>query len=136
MLIMSEGHKKQIIDHAFSDYPNECCGIVAGTGDRSAKVYPVTNTARSPKRYLMDAQEQLNAMLDARDNSWDILGLYHSHPRSAAYPSYTDVRLAIQGGWTDVCFLLVSLQDQEEPQLRAFDIRQNDTIVERVLRIV
>ena len=135
MLTIPGRHARRIIDHALREYPNECCGIVAGNDGRSERVYPITNAARSPKRYLMDAQEQLDAMRDVRDNGWEILGFYHSHPRSAAYPSNTDVRLAIQNGWTDVRYLLVSLQDREAPQLRVFEIHPNGVIVGGALRI-
>ena len=108
-----------MIAHALEEDPNECCGILSGpTGDGAiARLYRVTNTAHSPYRYLMEPQEQLNAMLDSDRNGWDILAFYHSHTHSPAYPSPTDVRMAQESGWMgpDIRYILVSLEDKANP---------------------
>ncbi len=132
---IASDHARQIIDHMAREIPNECCGIVAGTGRRSSHVYAITNSARKPDRYLMDAQEQLDAMLDAERNGWDLLAFYHSHPSTAPYPSQMDVKMALQSGWLDVYYVLASLENADAPELRAFSIEQSGDIVERPLAI-
>ena len=84
----------------------------------SPRLYRITNTAHSPYRYLMQPQEQLNAMLDSDRNGWDVLAFYHSHTHSAAYPSATDVRMAQESGWIGeyVIYVLVSLEDKSRPR--------------------
>ena len=135
MLRISESHAQQIIDHARQEDPNECCGVVASADGKSTHVYRITNTARNPSRYLMDPQEQLSAMLDAEKKGWDLMGFYHSHPRSEAYPSQVDVRMALESGWLDVHYLLVSLRDEQDPQIRAFNIEEDGSIVELGLEV-
>ena len=44
-------------------------------------------------------------------------------PRSAAYPSQTDVNLA---AYPDAVYVIVSLQDAENPELRGFWIRDGE----------
>ena len=93
MLRMEKAHADQMVAHSLEEDPNECCGILTGTDDVVSKVHRITNTARSPFRYLMDPQEQLNVMLESERSGHDILAFYHSHTHSPAYPSPTDVRV-------------------------------------------
>lgn len=136
MLSISEQHADELIAHALKDNPNECCGILAGKDDVVRRLYRVTNTERSPRRYLMNPQEQLNAMLDSERNGWEMLAFYHSHTRGPAYPSQTDVRMALESGWLDVYYVIVSLQDEASPQIRAFHILEGGEIVEDEFRVV
>ena len=132
MLTIGRGFADEMITHSKEEDPNECCGILAGKDDRVAKLYRITNTVASPVRYLMDPQEQLRAMLDADANGWDVMAFYHSHTHSPAYPSPTDVRMAQQSGWLgdDVYYILVSLEDKANPQIRAFRIMESGDILE------
>jgi proteasome lid subunit RPN8/RPN11 len=108
-----------LIEHARSDFPYEVCGLLAGIGGRLTRHYRIPNAARSMTFYNMDARELLAAMNDMDDNEWDLLGIYHSHTHTEAYPSATDVELAF---YADAVYLIVSLQDRERPVVRAFDI--------------
>ena len=136
MLRIEQRHVSEMIAHAIQDDPNECCGILAGKDEVISQLYRVTNTAHSPYRYLMDPQEQLNAMLDSERKGWDLLAFYHSHTHTQAYPSPTDVRMALQSGWIDVYYILVSLEDRDDPQIRAFHISDEGDIVEEEFEVV
>ena len=136
MLRIEQRHASEMIAHAIEDDPNECCGILAGKDQAVSHLYRVTNTAHSPYRYLMDPQEQLNAMLDSERKGWDLLAFYHSHTHTQAYPSPTDVRMALQSGWIDVYYILVSLEDRDDPQIRAFHISDEGDIVEEEFEVV
>ena len=83
----------------------------------------------------MDPQEQLRAMLECDRNGWDIMAFYHSHTHSPAYPSQTDVRMALQSGYLDEHYVLVSLQDPVAPVIRAFKIDESGAITEHPLQI-
>ncbi len=137
MLRMEKEHADQMVAHSIQEDPNECCGILTGSDDAVSKVYQVTNTARSPYRYLMDPQEQLNVMLESERSGQEILAFYHSHTHSPAYPSPTDVRMAQQSGWLgdDVFYILVSLEDRDDPAIRTFRIQEDGEIVEKKLEI-
>lgn len=112
----------QIVAHAREDAPNECCGMIGGADGRAATIYPATNAEASPLRYSIDAKEQFDLMRRIEDAGEELVGIYHSHTRSPAYPSQTDVNLA---GWPDAVYLIVSLQDPEAPQVRGFWIRDS-----------
>ena len=125
-----------MIAHALEEDPNECCGILAGNNEIVSQQYRITNTAASPYRYLMDPQEFLNADRDSEKNGWEQLAFYHSHTHSAAYPSQTDVRMALESGWLEIYYVLVTLEDKENPGVRAFHITENGDIVEEGIEFV
>ncbi|GBD11116.1 CysO-cysteine peptidase [bacterium HR23] len=108
-----------IIDHARRDDPLEACGALAGQGSHARRVYPLTNTMRSPYRYMTDPKELYRAIKDAEKSGMEIIAFYHSHTHTPAYPSQTDVRLAT---WPEAYYLIVSLQDKASPTVRAFRI--------------
>lgn len=119
MLTLSQALCEQIIAHCRSRYPKEACGLLAGSGGMVAQVYPMANVEDSPIGYVMDPKEQLQMEKRMRRQGQQLVGIYHSHTASAAYPSSVDVRLAIS---PDVSYALVSLQDQARPELKSYRI--------------
>lgn len=112
-----------IIEQAQREHPNEACGLIAGRNHagvaEAVHVYPMTNAERSPVIYRMEPAEQLRVFnhIDAED--LDLVGIYHSHTRSPAYPSSTDVSLAY---YPEAVYLIVSLREMSSPELRGFRI--------------
>ena len=103
--------------------PVEACGILAGSGARVSEFYEMTNADKSTDHFMMDPQEQFAAIKDMRAKSLDMLGIYHSHPASAARPSAEDIRLALTPG---VLYVILSLQGPDEPAVRAFRIEEGE----------
>ena len=99
--------------------PNECCGIIATSDGAVVRVFRATNAEASPVRYSLDPNEQLRITNEIDASDWELGAIYHSHTRSKAYPSQTDVNLAF---YPDALYLIVSLEDPDSPDLRAFRI--------------
>ena len=135
MLSIGKQYADEMVEHSLEEDPNECCGILAGKSDQVLHLYRITNTANSPYRYLMDPQEFLNADLDSERRGWEFVAFYHSHTHSPAYPSMTDVRMALQSGYFDVYYVLVSLENRADPRIRAFHIDESGAITEEELLI-
>jgi len=108
----------EMVAHAREDLPNECCGMVGGADGEARVVIPVVNSAASPLRFEMDPQGQYNALRAIEDDGDELLGIYHSHTKSAAYPSQTDVNQAVS--WPDAIWLIVSLQDADSPDVKGY----------------
>lgn len=125
-----------MIAHARVEDPNECCGVIAGVEGNAGRGYRITNTAASPFRYLMDPQEFLNADKDAESRDMSLVAFYHSHTHSAPYPSDTDVRMALESGWLDPFYILVSLENKDDPEVRLYTITPEGEIVEAEFRVV
>jgi proteasome lid subunit RPN8/RPN11 len=112
-----------IVEHARNEYPNEACGLVIG--DRPAaedgvalRFEATRNRAASPYRYEIDSDDLLRLTIATDDADEVFWAIVHSHVRSPAYPSPTDVTLAL---YPDALYILVSLA-APEPALGAFRI--------------
>ena len=110
-----------IIEQARAEHPNEACGLLAGKNGDATKLYRMTNAERSPVIYRMEPSEQLRVFNEMDDAGLDLVAIYHSHTRSPAYPSTTDVQLAY---YPEAVYLIVSLRDPNKPELRGFKITE------------
>ena len=108
----------EMVAHAREDLPNECCGMVGGANGEASAVIRVENAAASPLRFEMDPQGQYNALKTIEDDGGELLAIYHSHTKSAAYPSQTDVNQAVN--WPDAIYLIVSLEDEGAPDVKGY----------------
>tara|TARA_B100001013_G_scaffold296056_1_gene196520 strand:+ start:205 stop:849 length:645 start_codon:yes stop_codon:yes gene_type:complete len=102
-----------------------------GGGDIATSIVKITNTAKSPYRYQMDPQEFLDADKKADRLDLGIVAFYHSHTHSAAYPSDTDVRLAIESGWIDPYYVLISLENIDAHDIKMYQINVDGTVIEK-----
>jgi proteasome lid subunit RPN8/RPN11 len=111
----------QIVAHAREDAPNECCGLISGADGRATRVYRARNAEESPFRYTIHPTDQLRIMTEIEELGDEIAAIYHSHTKTSAEPSQTDINLA--ENWPDPLYLICSLADPEAPNLRGFAIR-------------
>src|SRR6202040_1345275 len=98
----------------------EACGLIGGdpaTGD-VVRGYPTRNLPASAKLYTDDPREDRRADRDAEARGFEIIGVFHSHTHTDAYPSPTDVAQAPDPGWH---YVLVSLRDIA-PVVRSYRI--------------
>ena len=84
-----------MLQHAHTELPNECCGLLAGVraGDelRVEARYPLINEAASPVEYQSEPRSMFEATKAMRQAGHEILAIYHSHPTSEPTPSRTDL---------------------------------------------
>ncbi len=117
--VIAQGDYDALVRHARASYPNEACALLGGDG-RVEKVYALPNAEASPTFYVVEPKAQLAAMTEMDDRGWELVGIFHSHTFTEAYPSRTDVELA---AYPDAVYLILSLADPGAPRLRAFRIR-------------
>ena len=112
---MTKAQWDELVAHASDDAPNECCGYLRMENGSVAETFRSRNLRASPYGYELDPQS-LFAANDLDDDGHGV-GIYHSHPRSPAEPSQTDINLAHYPHWL---YLIVSLAG--EPEVRAWRI--------------
>jgi proteasome lid subunit RPN8/RPN11 len=117
----------EIVAHAREDVPNECCGMIAGTDGQATRVYRARNAEASPFRYTVDPQDLFKISMEIEERGDEIVAIYHSHTKSPAEPSQTDINLA--ENWPEPLYLICSLAD-DAPDVRAWAI--HDGKVEEV----
>ena len=86
-------------------------------GGAATRVIRATNSEPSPFFYVIDPREQMRIMDAIDDAGEDLVAIYHSHTRSAAFPSRTDVEL---GFFPQTPYLIVSIADRDAPDIRAY----------------
>lgn len=116
-----------IVDHARAGKPEEVCGVVRGRGLAAAEAIPGRNVAAERiENYEVDPQTLLLqfAFEDAGD---EMMGIYHSHPVSVAWPSATDAWNAF---YPECIYFICSLEYDDAPVLRAFRLSPHDLEVD------
>jgi len=107
-----------LVAHARAEAPNECCGMIATHDGEAVRLYRATNAAASPLRYEIDGREQYRIQTEIEERGWDLGAIYHSHTRSAPYPSQTDINLAF---YPESLYVIVGVAGPE-PDIRAYRI--------------
>ena len=110
----------QIIGHCYDSMPEEGCGLLGGPPavGKAVVCYPTGNVAHSARVYTVDPLDHLKADRDAESRGMEIIGVFHSHTHTDAYPSPTDVAQAPDPAWH---YVLVSFRD-EAPVVRSYRI--------------
>lgn len=110
----------EMVAHARDDLPNECCGMVGGSNGTATSVYRARNHFASPLRFGVHPDDLFRiTQKEMPERGEDLVAIYHSHTKSRAYPSQTDLNEA-QHSWPDAIWLIVSLEDSDAPDVKAY----------------
>lgn len=90
-LFLSKSHYSKLIEIARQQAPFEACGIIAGIGQTSQKIYPISNILKSTVEYLMNPEEMVHVFWEIENQHWEPIAFFHSHPASLPLPSQTDL---------------------------------------------
>lgn len=115
---ITAGIAAAIEDHARQEHPAECCGLLSGANGLITDIHRLRNDADKPEtRYFATPEQLFAAMRRIRESGQSLLGVYHSHPRTPAYPSTSDVEMAF---YPEAYYFIISLEPSVD--LRAFKI--------------
>jgi [CysO sulfur-carrier protein]-S-L-cysteine hydrolase len=130
MLLLPVAVHAEIVGHCLGGLPDEACGLLAGdpATQQATVCYPTRNAAASARTYTVDPRDHLRADRDAEARGLEIIGVFHSHTHTDAYPSPTDVAQAPDPSWH---YVIVSLRD-DSPSLRSYRIVDGEIDEERV----
>jgi [CysO sulfur-carrier protein]-S-L-cysteine hydrolase len=114
-VLLRDALRDALIEHARREYPNEACGIVVGDrpaadGGVALRFAATRNEEASPLRYRIHSADLLRLTLETDDANEVFWAIVHSHVRSPARPSPTDIGAA---QYPDALYILVSLSDAE-----------------------
>lgn len=120
MLRLTRDLYVEMVGHCIAGLPDEACGLLGGhAGSGSVeRCYPTRNAAASARVYTVDSLDLLRADRDAERSGLQLIGVFHSHTHTDAYPSPTDVAQAPDPSWH---YVVVSLRDTH-PMVRSYRI--------------
>ena len=118
---LTQSQYVKIVGHCYDGLPDEACGLLLGplNSERITAVRPCRNADASARTYTVDPKDMLAAMRAAEAAGVEIVGVWHSHTHTAAYPSPTDVRQAVDPSW----FYVIVGFAGGAPVLHAYRIR-------------
>jgi [CysO sulfur-carrier protein]-S-L-cysteine hydrolase len=120
VLRLSQDAYARMVGHCYDGLPYEACGLLGGdpVTAKATLCYPTANAAGSARVYTVEPRDHLRADRDAEGQGLELIGVFHSHTHTDAYPSKTDVDQAPDPGWH---YVLVSLRDIA-PVVRSYRI--------------
>ncbi len=111
---------QNLLHHAQLTPEHEVCGLISSQNNIPQRSYPIKNTADKPECFFtLDAQQQIQAMANMRDNNEQLFAIYHSHPTAPAIPSSTDIE---QANYPDALYIIISLNTKGVLELRGYKI--------------
>ena len=135
MLKLTREQLAAMVAHVRAAAPNEGCGMLGGRDGTVCQVFPARNAAASPIRFIIHPADLLEIVRTVEhERDWQIVGIFHSHVASPAYPSATDVAEAefdMGGGelaerYLGAVHVIISLANPAAPDVRGFTIRQGE----------
>ncbi len=131
MLRLTESVYLQMVAHCLDGLPEEACGLLGGSLEPpdATVCYPTRNVAASARVYTVDPLQHLRADRDAESRGLAIIGVFHSHTHTEAYPSPTDVAQAPDPTWH---YVVVSLK-RSPPVVRSYRITGGEVTEEPVV---
>ncbi len=128
-MVIPAAVRDEIVAHARAGLPNEACGILAGVDGRVERFFPAESDEPSPFYYRIESRDQIRIMNELDEAGLDLVGIYHSHTSSPAFPSRTD---AEQAFWPDAVYVIVSLA-RPEADVRGYRIRDMEVTEEELV---
>lgn len=93
-IILSESQKKTLSKHSQNEKPNESCAILFGSKENQKtvvkEIFLTENIDKSPVNFTISNEQLIRCYKTAEEKKMEIVGIFHSHPFSEAYPSETD----------------------------------------------
>jgi len=112
----------EILNHARSNPDEECCGLLAGCDSTIRHAFSARNVADLPAvAYEIAPKELFRLMREIRAAGLELLGIYHSHPKSDNRPSRRDVDRAY---YPDAAYFILSPRADAPQPIRAYSIRE------------
>ena len=89
-IILKQSDKKILAQYSENQKPNEACAILFGKEDEVLDIFFTDNIEESPINFTISNEQLIEAYKIAEDQNVEIVGIFHSHPNSEAFPSNTD----------------------------------------------
>ena len=89
-IILKQADKKMLSQYSENQKPNESCAILFGKNNQVLDVFLTENIDESPVNFTISNKQLIEGYKIAEDKKMDVIGIFHSHPNSDAFPSNTD----------------------------------------------
>ncbi len=89
-ITLSLSDKKILAEYSENQKPNEACALLFGREDRVSDLFLAENIKESPVNFTISDEQLMEGYSIAEEKGTEVIGIFHSHPNSDAFPSDTD----------------------------------------------
>ena len=89
-IILKQSDKKILSQYSENQKPNEACAILFGKNNEVLDIFLTENIDDSPVNFTISNKQLIEGYNIAEQKKMDVIGIFHSHPNSDAFPSNTD----------------------------------------------
>jgi len=89
-IILSQSDKKILSEYSENQKPKESCALLFGNNNKVLDLFLTENIENSPVNFTISNKQLIEGYKIAEDKKLEVIGIFHSHPNSDAFPSNTD----------------------------------------------
>ncbi len=89
-IILSQTDKKILSEYSENQKPNESCALLFGKDNKVSELFLTENIEESPVNFTISNKQLIEGYKIAEEKKVEVVGIFHSHPNSDAFPSNTD----------------------------------------------
>ncbi|MBT8243158.1 MAG: M67 family metallopeptidase [Nitrosopumilus sp.] len=89
-IILTQQDKKVLAEFSENQKPNESCAILFGKDNQVLDLFLAENIEESPVNFTISNNQLIEGYRIAEEKKLEVIGIFHSHPNSDAFPSSTD----------------------------------------------
>lgn len=87
---LSQTDKKILSEYSENQKPNESCALLFGKDNTVMDLFLTENIEKSSVNFTISNKQLIEGYKIAEEKNMEVIGIFHSHPDSEAYPSNTD----------------------------------------------
>ena len=89
-IILQQSYKKTLSQYSENQKPNESCALLFGKNNQVLDIFLIENIEKLPINFTISNEQLIEEYKIAENKKMEVIGIFHSHPNSDAFPSNID----------------------------------------------
>jgi proteasome lid subunit RPN8/RPN11 len=89
-IILKQSDKKILSQYSENQKPKESCALLFGKDNQVLDIFLTENIEESSINFTISNEQLIEGYKIAEEKKMEVIGIFHSHPNSDAFPSNTD----------------------------------------------
>ncbi len=89
-IILKQSDKKILSQYSENQKPKESCALLFGKDNQVLDIFLAENIEESSVNFTISNEQLIEGYKIAEEKKMEVIGIFHSHPNSDAFPSNTD----------------------------------------------
>ena len=89
-IILKQSDRKILSQYSENQKPKESCALLFGKDNQVLDIFLTENIEESSINFTISNEQLIEGYKIAEEKKMEVIGIFHSHPNSDAFPSNTD----------------------------------------------